>query len=196
MLKGQMEFLLAFFKRPIGVSNIFQSSPILVNRMLSFIDFTKAQHIIEFGAGAGNITERILNRMSQNCSLTCFEIEPILVNYLKCRFNNDSRLKLIRDGAENINTYLNGSKVDYIVSGLPIANISKAMVNKILGSSHYHLKEGGNFIQYQYSLFSKKAIKHFFGKIDVHFELFNIPPAFIYICRKSNSKSFEYGYTE
>jgi len=151
--------------------------------LVDLVDFTNATHIVEFGAGGGNITERILKKMPPNCLLTSFEMEPILIDHLKRRFD-DNRLKFINDDAQNINKYLNSSKVDCIISSLPLANIHKATVNKILGFSYYYLKEGGKFIQYQYSLFSKNCVKNIFSKMDIHFELLNIPPEFIYVGEK------------
>ena len=185
-MKSSINFIKAFLKNPSKVGAITQSQYFLAKELISSVDFNSAKCIIEFGAGTGPVTKKILEKMSKRCTLLCFEIDPLLTKQLRRKFN-DSRLKIIQDSAENISKYLQKygfKKADYIISGLPLAimpkNITKDVLNKIL----YYLKEGGKYTQLQYSLVSLKKIKKFFPCLSISFIAINIPPAFVYVCIK------------
>jgi phospholipid N-methyltransferase len=76
--------------------------------------------------------------------------------------------------------------VDVIISTLPFVFIPKDETKRILLEIKKSLKKDGQFIQYQYFLSEFKLIKNIFekDKIDLSFELLNLPPAFIYSLRK------------
>jgi phospholipid N-methyltransferase len=57
--------------------------------------------------------------------------------------------------------------------------------NEILDRSFQVLAKNGVFIQYQYSLTYYKKLKEVFREaISLEFEPLNLPPAFIYRCKK------------
>ena len=73
-------------------------------------------------------------------------------------------------------------KVDFIVSSLPLAILKEEEKKSLLGKIKRNLKEGGVFVQYQYSLGSLKELKSFFRRVDIELTIRNLPPAFIYKC--------------
>jgi phospholipid N-methyltransferase len=80
---------------------------------------------------------------------------------------------------------LNIKKVDCIISSLPLTILPKEVSEEILLRAFEVLEDNGSFIQYQYSLsYFKKVKKVFRESISVEFEPLNIPPAFIYRCKK------------
>jgi phospholipid N-methyltransferase len=46
------------------------------------------------------------------------------------------------------------------------------------------MNEESLYVQFQYSLNAKKAIKTLFRSVDITFTAANFPPAFVYTCRK------------
>jgi len=179
-------FFKAFLKNPAKVGSIVQSSPFLVDKIIEPVDFRKARIIVEFGAGTGVVTKKILERMSKNAVLLCFENDPELCEQLECNIRNP-RVKIIPDGAENLEKYLADrgiAFVDYIVSELPLAIFPESLAEKIFSVVNSRLKTGGQYVQIQYSLKSRKRIKQLFPKTLIAFVLLNVPPSFIYICTK------------
>jgi len=179
-------FLKAFWKNPRQTGSVIQSSPFLVRQMVRPVDFRKAKIIVEFGAGTGVVTEKILKNMSPDATLLCFEVNKDLCRKLRNRLR-DPRLRVISDGAEKLERYLKRNKpeaVDYVISGLPLVVLPKEIGEGVLVQINKHLKKGGKFIQFQYSLTSRKRFKRTFSKMEIYFTLLNIPPAFVYVCTK------------
>jgi phospholipid N-methyltransferase len=64
---------------------------------------------------------------------------------------------------------------------LPFASLPKEVSQNIFEEIKLHLKKNGKFLQFQYSLFSRKDFNKLFDdKPAIDFVLLNIPPAFIY----------------
>jgi phospholipid N-methyltransferase len=165
------------------------SSRFLAKKMLKNIDFNKAKVIVEYGAGNGVITKHILNNMRDDAILLCFEINKNFYDHLK--EIDDDRLILLDVSAEHIIDILHEKDikdVDYFISSLPLSIIPQKIGKKILNNSKKALKDNGIFIQYQYSLSFYKILKDVFEdkNVNLHYEILNIPPAFIYKCRKRN----------
>ena len=152
--------------------------------MLEPIDFKKVKCIVELGPGTGSITHELLHLMPKDSLLLVFEINEDfcqILNEIK-----DPRLKVIRDTAENMQSYLEEYKietVEYIVSSLPFAMIPNGIVKNILHHVKKVLKPAGMFLQYQYSLNAYKKLKSTFNDVEVNFTPMNIPPAFVFICK-------------
>lgn len=179
-------FLHSFLKNPGRTGSVIQSSPFLVRKMTDPVNWGKAKVVVEFGAGTGVITDKILERMTQDAVLLCFEIDDLLFSKLKKRFS-DPRIKLIHEGAENLGKYLGKYKlgeVDYVISGLPLVSLPKKTSALIVAQILKYLRKGGNYIQFQYSLVSRKEFKSLFSKMKLSFTPLNIPPAFVYVCTK------------
>ena len=56
---------------------------------------------------------------------------------------------------------------------------------RIIIEVNAQLNDQGEFIQFQYSLQSFKLFKKVFNKVSVRPCLFNMPPAFVYSCKKN-----------
>lgn len=161
------------------------SSSFLAKKMLAPIHFKETKCIVEYGPGTGVFTKKLLENMNPDTKLLAFEINPTFIDELKQI--NDDRLILINDSAEKIEYYLNihgYTSTDYIVSSLPFAMIPNEVVHSILTNSDQALSEDGKYIQFQYSLNAKKKLKDYFSKVSINFTLLNLPPAFVYVCKK------------
>lgn len=175
-------FLKEALKNIRQTGSVMESSAHLSEMMLNDIAFGKSLNIVELGAGTGTMTRSLLSKMSPCSKLTSFEINP----YLYERLNNfeDHRLLNVNDTATNLSYYVQDQSVDYIVSGLPLANINGTEKTGILDACMRILKPYGSYIQFQYSLNDFGLLKRTFAQVNCDFTLRNFPPAFVYYARK------------
>jgi len=157
------------------------SSKALVSKMLSHADFSKAKIIVELGGGDGSISQGIVDRMAPGAKLYVFEIHKSFCISMEKLFPQENVI-IINDSAANINQYLNGEKVDYVLSSLPFSLISPDVKDQILAASKSALNPSGFFIQICYSYLLKNLFKKHFGKVKTSFTLKNLPPAFVMVC--------------
>ncbi len=159
------------------------SSRFLVKKMCDKINFREAKVIIELGPGTGVFTDEILKRAGSETKIFLFELNEAFIDLLKHKFDDD-RLIILHRSADEIDNVLaeHGiNEVDAILSSLPLAVIPEVVCKAIIEKSHEALKDGGVYVQYQYSLNSKKLIKKWFPKLKLGFTTINFPPAFIYV---------------
>ena len=164
---------------------ITPSSNVLIKRLLAPIEFQTARCIVELGPGNGCVTRTLLSRMHGDCILVCLEVNNDFVAQLKAL--DDPRLYVYKACASSIRDILDQlgiAEVDHIVSSLPLALIDDEVVDTILASVGSNLREGGRFLQYQYSLNNYRDFKPIFKDVKLRFTLRNMPPAFVYECIK------------
>ena len=181
-----------FFK--VAVKNlktsgtIAPSSRFLAKKMVKNIDFSSSKVLVELGPGNGAITHQILKKLAPDSQLICFEVNDEFYNHLK--MINHPQLTVLKASAEHIDVELEKlghTKACHIVSSLPLTIIPKDISHSILENSLKSLVKNGTFVQYQYSLTYYKHLKQVFKEsISLDFEVLNIPPAFVYRCKKLN----------
>jgi phospholipid N-methyltransferase len=183
---GKNVFLKAFLKNPRQIGAVAQTSSFVAQEVTKSIDFSRAKCLVELGSGMGNMTKKILEKMSPDCVLFCFEIDKKLVARLSQNIQ-DHRVRIICDSAENLGNHLTKhgiEKADYIISTIPLTTLPHRTVKSILSHCFQYLDGGGKYIQIQYSLFSLRQIKYLFSSVVVSFVFLNFPPAFVYVCVK------------
>jgi len=75
--------------------------------------------------------------------------------------------------------------IPFLQSSLPLAVIPDILIKRIVLEANAQLNDQGEFIQFQYSLQSFKLFKKVFNKVSIRPCLFNMPPAFVYSCKKN-----------
>ncbi len=178
----ELAFFKEFLKNWRSVGSITPSSKFLVKKMLEDVEFKDAKLIIELGAGSGIVTREILKKMGRDSRLVVFETS--LDFYQDLKKIRDSRVEIYNQSAVNLQKYLGDIPVDYIISGIPLANLSRTDKRNLLQSSYKALRPHGRFVQFQYSLESRDDLKKVFDKVTTDFTPLNIPPAFIFSCLK------------
>jgi phospholipid N-methyltransferase len=165
---------------------ILPSSSFLVNRLVSSVDFDRAEIIVELGAGTGCVTREILRRMRPDARLLALDVNPVFVE--QCRRIRDPRLTVVPACATELGSVLEQEGidgVDAVVSSLPLSIMERDAVDRVLDASSGSLRPEGRFIQYQYSLSHHATLSCRYRHVAVGFTLLNVPPAFVYTCSRS-----------
>ncbi len=186
-MKKKKYFLKEFFKEKKIVGAISPSSKTLGRLMLKNIDFDNCNCIAEYGPGTGVFTRMILEKMNSNAKLLVFELHDAFYAKLAKEFEGNENVILINDSAENISKHMaehNISVLDAVISSLPLANFDEKLTSHILKRAQGALKSNGLYVQFQYSLNAKKLLKRIYSSVKIDFTPKNIPPAFVYTCRK------------
>jgi len=184
---SNLSFIKEYLTKPRTVGAVLPSSKYLARKMVKDINFSIATCIVEYGPGTGVFTEKIVESMKEDTILILLENNESFYRELCKKFANDQNVYIMRDSAENIGKHLatHGLEAaDYVVSGLPFASIPADISLRILAQTKKHLKIGGCFITFQYTLLKKEFIGQFFGKVKLRWEFRNVPPAFVLSCRK------------
>lgn len=181
----QLSFVKQYLMKPRSVGAILPSSKYLANKMMEGIDFNRATCIVEFGPGTGIFTDALLSRRKKNTKLILFETNHEFCAILKEKYQNESNLYIYHASAECIEEHLlhhDIQSVDYIVSGLPFASLPSHVSTQILHETKRYLKNNGQFITFQYTLFKKKFIGKYFRNIRTKRVFRNVPPAYVLFC--------------
>ena len=186
---GWWHFLWACLARSTQTGSVIPSQRFLIEKMIAPVPRNYTGQVIELGAGPGNLTMRLAHRCPGARILTC-EINPTLAEV--CRRNLvtsglSSRATVVSDSAERLLADLpkNGSPApDFVISGIPLANLERSHTLALLGAVHDVLAEGGLYIQFQYSLYDRSRIQARFSSLRTIPAWLNFPPAFIYYARR------------
>jgi len=181
-----LSFIKQYVTKPRTVGAVLPSSKYLAEKMMRGIDFNAAKCIVEYGAGTGVFTDKILKLRKPDTVVLLFENNPEFYTLLEEKYSGEASLYIINDSAEHVGEYLNKHNIafaDYIVSGLPFASLPQAVSTKIMEHTKKSLRQGGCFITFQYTLLKKDFIGQYFQDISVTRELRNVPPAYVFCCQ-------------
>jgi len=182
-----LSFIKQYITKPRTVGAVLPSSRYLADKMIQDIDFDNAQCIVEYGAGTGVFTDKLLKQRNADTLLLLFENNTEFYMLLTEKYSGEANLHIVNDSAEHIGAYLHKYNVgyaDYIISGLPFASLPQTVSSKIMTQTKKYLKQGGSFITFQYTLLKKDFIRQYFRDITVKRELRNVPPAYVFCCKQ------------
>ena len=185
-MNDSLLLLSSFIKKPKETGAVAPSSKSLTKEIIKNIDFKSSRNIVELGPGLGTFTKAILKRANLTTKLFCFEVNRKFCSYLNKKII-DERFVVINASAEKINHNLkkfNVKKADCVISGLPFLNFPESKKQAIIREVKNSLNDWGKFILFQYTNGLSKLLQSYFSKVDRKFIPLNIPPAFVYICKK------------
>lgn len=181
----------SFFKeafRTIKTSGTIRpSSNRLVQNCLKGLDFDGAKTVFEFGPGDGCFTKKILDNLNDDAKLISLEINQSFYQHCIEKFSTNKTVKFVKKSALDFDKELNtlaARNIDIIISSLPLSLLEDSEVDELMNKVYKHLKDGGMFVQYQYSLGKYSKLKEIFDRVDVNLTIQNLPPAFVYKCHK------------
>jgi phosphatidylethanolamine/phosphatidyl-N-methylethanolamine N-methyltransferase len=188
-----LEFFHAFIREPASVGALSPSSRALALAMIDGFDLRHADTIVELGAGTGAFTGPILERIGKHTTFFAMELDQIHARSLKRRFPG---LAVYNDSAERVLEYLalhRKDTADYVVSGLPWANISPDAQGRIMDEILTSLASDGIFTTFAYlharwlpnARQFRRVLKQRFGRVETTPVIWmNLPPAFVYRCSR------------
>lgn len=182
-----MKSLLIYWKHILETGMVMPVPLHVIEKMAAGAHLKTAKAVVEFGPGDGKITKELLKQMPDDSKYYAFEVNEELVEILAKKVS-DPRLVIIASGAQSIRAELQKhgvEQVDYIFSSMPMSFLKGNEFEQMMTDCRDLLTESGAFIQYQYSLKTLAVLKKLFTNIKLKFSLFCVPPAFVYICQKS-----------
>jgi len=191
LLDERLEFIAAFIRNPLAVGSLWPSSPSLARAILSNCDLRSARLVVELGPGTGAFTRVIVDRLGDQTEFFVVELDTSCTGQLRRRFPG---LHVVNDSAENLARHVGktGQKADFIISGLPWANMNPDLQDRILDSIIDSLADRGAFTAFGYWNSSiLPSSKRFRARLESRFESVrrsrviwkNFPPAIFYSCR-------------
>jgi len=173
-----------FFRHPRLLGSVVPSSPYLVNQLLAPVDWQRAEVIVEFGPGIGNITRQVLRRMRPDTTLVAIELNRAFVNFLQNDLQ-DPRFKVVEGSAldvKKILTQLGLQHADYIISGIPYTNIPHRLRAGIMKEAREMIHPEGAMLVYQFTRTVRPYLEESFSSVREDFALWNIFPARTFHC--------------
>jgi phosphatidylethanolamine/phosphatidyl-N-methylethanolamine N-methyltransferase len=185
-----------------SIASVVPSSRELARAMLPARELRQARFVVEFGPGTGAITRELLRVLPSNASLAAFEINARFCNFLRGNLNDD-RLVLFNASAEAVGPTLrelDWQRVDAVVSSLGLSVMEDRTRRAILRGLVPFLDEKSLFTQYYYlssrladDLYRRwkpgwvsvpRLLEEYFQHIESKIIFRNVPPAFVFLCRK------------
>ncbi len=184
-LETYVKFLWAGLAEHGQTGGVLPSQRFLVARMIAPVPEGYRGRIIELGAGTGVLTVRLAERCAHARLLAC-EINPALARLNRARLARAGflgRVEVVVDSAEHLLTALRqrgDRKVRYVISGLPLGNLSAGRTRHLLRAIRAMLAPRGLYIQFQHSLLDSRNIRAVFPRTRIAPVWLNFPPAVVY----------------
>jgi phospholipid N-methyltransferase len=184
-------FFKRFLQRPFQIASIVPSSKALVERVAEKMDFSQPRVIAEYGPGEGVHSRQIARLMSPDSQLFLFELDRAFSRDLSRQFADDPRVHVVNADAADLPDELARRGIahcDYILSGIPFSILEIKKKRALLQKTYDALVPGGDFIIYQVT---NELRQHatFFDCVESEYFLQNIPPMFITIFHKANTRN-------
>lgn len=192
-MSGTLTFLKTFVRHPTQVGAVAPSGPGLVRTMTDWFDWETARTVVEYGPGTGVFTDAILSRRHPDARFFAIEKSPELAEL--CRRRCPTADVVVGDVA-SIDVFCRErviDDVDAIVCGLPWASFSASLQEEILQATLRVLRPGGQFATFAYwqgvalpaGLRFSRRLRRSFQTVERSPTAWrNLPPAFVYRCRK------------
>ena len=168
---------------------IVPSQGFLIGKMIEPVPQTYSGRILELGAGNGALTLRLAQRCP-NARIVACEINPVLARTTRHNLDHagiNGRVEVVSDSAEHLLREMHRrdvDKVDYVLSGIPLANLPGEQVQTLIDSISRAIRPGGMYIQFQYSLIDRKRIRSRFSLLRTVPVFLNFPPAVVYYAQR------------
>jgi len=186
-----LRFFREFLKSPGSVGAVWPSSPALARTIVKAANVAAADFVLEIGPGSGAFTGEILRCLRPGARFVAIEKSPDLARSVAGRF---PAVRVVAGCATGLSAHLDGQgPPDSVVSGLPWAAFGGPLQDAILGQITAALHPDGTFATFAYfGPHWMKAGRGFRKKLGSHFReirrtpvvVANLPPAFVYFCRK------------
>lgn len=141
-----------------------------------------AKKVIEYGAGDGIVTKEILTMLLPDSVLIAVDMNQEFLEHL--RGIEDTRLSVIDGDVVELSkdfSRFGGTDADVVVSSIPFTFLATEKREELIRNTKKNLNPTGRYIVFQYSLLVLPLLKKYFKKVNVYYELRNLPPYFIMV---------------
>jgi phospholipid N-methyltransferase len=192
-LRDHGRMLSTFIRQPFRTGTVLPSSLELAELMVEDMGLGAADTVVELGPGTGVFTRVIAERVRPDALVLAFEIDEALARELQLSM---PRVRVVHDSAETLSDQLRGcgrASADAILSGLPWANFSRDLQERLLGAVVAGLRPGGRFATFAYVPAAhfppgrrfRALLEASFPRVETTRLVYrNFPPAFVYRCVK------------
>jgi phosphatidylethanolamine/phosphatidyl-N-methylethanolamine N-methyltransferase len=188
---GTALFLKRWLRQPLAMGAVIPSGPLLT-RALALTAVREMQgrdgHVIELGAGTGEVTKALLAAGIAPDRLALVERDPELVAFLRRHFRGP---RIIEGDAARLPKLLAAegvAKVATVVSGLPLLSLPAEIVTGIVHGVFEALPRGAALVQFTYgpSPPIPRALRENLHLVGAHGRRIwrNVPPAVVWTFRR------------
>lgn len=179
-----VEFLHTALKHYATVGAVGEISRFVAAKVVRVMG-SGALTIVEYGAGTGALTRRLLEELPPKGRLVAIELLPNFADTL--RHLADPRLTILEGDVFELlpevkNIYQ--GQVDIAVSNIPFSLMSEEKRVRVVRETFELLAPQGVFLVYQNMPIIAFQLRRFFPHISWYFEPRNFPPYFILAARK------------
>jgi Phospholipid N-methyltransferase len=187
------EFVTQFIRKPGAIGSLIPSSSYLADMMIKEAGLEDAEAVLEYGPGTGAFTGHILRALRPKSKFAAIEINPRFAAIFRTKHPG---VPVFEDSVANVRAICDSlqiESVDCIISGLPWALFDEPMQVEFLDEMMRVLKPSGRFVTFGYvqslALPGTKRLlqllpKYFTDVSRSPVVWLNLPPAFVYRCRR------------
>ena len=173
-----------FFSNAKTVATIAPSSRALSRAILSGIDWSNTNTVVELGAGTGPITKQLVAAAPPEVRLIANEFLPEFCAALRQKFPS---LDVVEGDARRLTEMLAErgiTNVDYVLSGLPLTHFLAADRDAVIDQAGLLLGPDGEFRQLTTAPWLyRKLYRRYFREVRFRLVMWNLPPGGVYYCR-------------
>jgi phosphatidylethanolamine/phosphatidyl-N-methylethanolamine N-methyltransferase len=188
---GTALFLKRWLRRPLAMGAVVPSGRLLAEALaqtaLAEID-GRDGHVIELGAGTGEVTKALLAAGIPPARLALVERDPELAAFLRRHFRGP---QIVEGDAARLPHLLKGagvSKIAAVVSGLPLLSLPADVVTGIVHGVFEALPRGAALVQFTYGPAPPvpKGLRENLHLVGAHGRRIwrNVPPAVVWTFRR------------
>ena len=188
---GTALFIKRWLRQPLAMGAVMPSGPLLT-RALALTAVREIQgrdgHVIELGAGTGQVTKALLAAGIAPHRLALIERDPELVAFLRRHFRDP---RIIEGDAARLPKLLAAegvAKVATVVSGLPLLSLPAEVVTGIVPGVFEALPRGAALVQFTYGPAPPipKPLRESLHLVGAHGRRIwrNVPPAVVWTFRR------------
>lgn len=186
-------FLRAFLRRPLTTGAVTPSSERLGAVLASVVPVSGTPTVVELGPGTGAVSAVIARRLPPGARHLAVELDPVMVAHLR-RAHPD--LEVVPGDARQLGALLaerGVARADAVVCGLPWALFDDATQTELLAGISAAIGDGGAFTTFAYlhgmalpaAQRFRATLRRTFDEVQVTATVWrNVPPAFVYVCRR------------
>ncbi len=188
---GTALFLKRWLRRPLAMGAVVPSGRLLAEALaLTVVAEMKGRdgHVIELGAGTGEVTKAMLANGIPAERLALVERDPELAAFLRRHFRGP---RIIEGDAARLPKLLAGadvSRVATVISGLPLLSLPAEVVTGIVHGVFEALPRGAALVQFTYGPAPPvpKALRENLHLVGAHGRRIwrNVPPAVVWTFRR------------